>query len=165
MDQIHLSPLVDQIQLTLGHISNRKGRRIGRAGQVNEAHARVCLSQCWADEDRLLCWSSTVGIKGILGLFYVLKRGQGKFLFKKGDIMPILVNVCTFRWYLQSKPFSCSLRKSYLSMLRNWFSLPSIGSTKLIPPYSTTSTTLYSTTILRFYEMDGKLVFYMWLLI
>jgi hypothetical protein len=23
MDQIHLSPLVDQIQLTLGHISNR----------------------------------------------------------------------------------------------------------------------------------------------
>jgi hypothetical protein len=24
MDQIHLSPLVDQIQLTLGHISNRR---------------------------------------------------------------------------------------------------------------------------------------------
>jgi hypothetical protein len=24
MDQIHLSPLVDQIQLTLGHIANKK---------------------------------------------------------------------------------------------------------------------------------------------
>jgi chromosome segregation ATPase len=27
MDQIHLSPLVDQIQLTLGHISNNRYRR------------------------------------------------------------------------------------------------------------------------------------------
>jgi hypothetical protein len=33
MDQIHLSPLVDQIQLTLGHISNNfiiTGRPAGR---------------------------------------------------------------------------------------------------------------------------------------
>jgi hypothetical protein len=33
MDQIHLSPLVYQIQLTLGHISNRGGGEGGGHGQ------------------------------------------------------------------------------------------------------------------------------------
>jgi hypothetical protein len=45
MDQIHLSPLVDQIQLTLGHISNNKS---------NESIIHITGKDCRAIFDYLL---------------------------------------------------------------------------------------------------------------
>jgi hypothetical protein len=46
MDQIHLSPLVDQIQLVLGHISNKKGPD-GRSRE-REQCKELKLGLCWS---------------------------------------------------------------------------------------------------------------------
>jgi hypothetical protein len=41
MDQIHLSPLVDQIQLTLGHISNTTLTRLPGGAELEAQRARA----------------------------------------------------------------------------------------------------------------------------
>jgi hypothetical protein len=92
MDQIHLSPLVDQIQLTLGHISNRGAHPAGVRAVDGGSHTpcRACPSEAAEGEDDE---GPHVGVRFALVRSRTIKAGL--LLLGKANLVTQVTSVCS----------------------------------------------------------------------